>query len=474
LIGAGSASFTAFRSIRINDPTAKVLMIGEEPFFPYMRPPLSKEMWYGDNPDMAQMLSYRWNGKERSLFFEPPDYYFTVKELLENKNGGVSVMRGVKVVKIDPMSQIVYLENGGKISYEKCLIATGSKPKNLPVFEKVEDSIKKHITLFRTADDFKKLDRISRKINAIVVVGGGFLGSELVYGLAKRGTSRGLKVVQLFPECGNMAKILPEYLSKWTSKFLQNEGIKIIPEVTVKSVSHEGSKILLHLSNNEVIVTDHVVVAVGAEPNTEIAKDSGLEIDKTHGGFVVNAELEGRKYLWVAGDVSCFYDAKFGRRRVEHHDHAFVSGRLAGENMTRSGKPYLYQSIFWSDLGPEIGYEAIGIVDSTLPTVGIFTKGTETDTLESVDTNGQSIQSNSEQKIVNKSELGEKHIQNTLKADDIYRKGIIFYLKDDVIVGIVLWNVFLKISVARKIINESFKFEDVTEIAKLFELHSED
>ena len=59
---------------------------------------------------------------------------------------------------------------------------------------------------------------------------------------------------------------------------------------------------------------------------------------------------------------------------MEHHDHAVVSGRLAGENMTGAGKAYSHQSMFWSDLGPQVGYEAIGIVDSTLPTMGIFAR----------------------------------------------------------------------------------------------------
>ncbi len=66
------------------------------------------------------------------------------------------------------------------------------------------------------------------------------------------------------------------------------------------------------------------------------------------GGYLVNAELQARNSIWVAGDAACFYDIKLGRRRVEHHDHAVVSGRLAGENMSGSAaKPYLHQSMFW-------------------------------------------------------------------------------------------------------------------------------
>lgn len=80
-----------------------------------------------------------------------------------------------------------------------------------------------------------------------------------------------------------------------------------------------------------------MVIAVGVQPNTDLATSSNLEIDPKIGGFLVNAELEARSNLWVAGDAACFYDIKLGRRRVEHHDHAVTSGRLAGENMTGAG-----------------------------------------------------------------------------------------------------------------------------------------
>lgn len=83
---------------------------------------------------------------------------------------------------------------------------------------------------------------------------------------------------------------------------------------------------------------------------------------------------------YQAGDVASFYDISLGRRREEHHDQAAVSGRLAGENMTGAAKPYYHQSMFWSDLGPEVGYEAIGRVDSSLPTVGVWAKASAEDT----------------------------------------------------------------------------------------------
>lgn len=86
-----------------------------------------------------------------------------------------------------------------------------------------------------------------------------------------------------------------------------------------------------------------------------------------------------------------------GRRRVEHHDHAVVSGRLAGENMTGAGKPYWHQSMFWSDLGPQVGYEAIGVVDAALETIAVFAKSTSADTPKAVvEATGEGVRSETE------------------------------------------------------------------------------
>ena len=159
-----------------------------------------------------------------------------------------------------------------------------------------------------------------------------------------------------------------------------------------------------------------------------------------------------------AGDAASFYDVKLGRRRVEHHDHAVVSGRLAGENMTGAGKPYWPQSMFWSDLGPEVGYEAIGIVDSSLPTMGVFAKASAQDTPKAVvEATGESVRSETEMAAeLTQSPIAESAIPHAPQPGENFGKGVIFYLRDDVVVGMVLWNVFNKMPIARKV--NIFKF----------------
>nr|XP_015207225.1 PREDICTED: apoptosis-inducing factor 1, mitochondrial isoform X2 [Lepisosteus oculatus] len=478
LIGGGTASFAAARSIRARDPGARVLIISEEPNLPYMRPPLSKELWFSDDPHVTETLRFKqWNGKERSLYFQPPSFYVSPQDLPHIENGGVAVLSSKKVVHMDVRGNKVCLNDGSEISYEKCLIATGGIPRNIQAIERAGEEVMKRTTLFRKIEDFKSLEKISREVESIAIIGGGFLGSELACALGRRAKETGLEVIQMFPEGGNMGKVLPEYLSNWTTEKVRREGVNVMPEALVKSVKYQEGKLEIKLKDGRQVRTDHLVAAVGLEPSVELAKSGGLEVDSDFGGFRVNAELQARSNIWVAGDAACFYDIKLGRRRVEHHDHAVVSGRLAGENMTGANKPYWHQSMFWSDLGPEVGYEAIGIVDSSLPTVGVFAKATAKDTPRAAaEESGTGIRSESEtEATASTAGVPDKapSVPRVPEQGEDYGKGVIFYLRDKVVVGVILWNVFNRMPIARKIIKDGEEHADLNEVAKLFNIHEE-
>ncbi|XP_070699701.1 apoptosis-inducing factor 1, mitochondrial isoform X2 [Pempheris klunzingeri] len=476
LIGGGTASFAAARSIRARDPGAKVLIVTDEPDLPYMRPPLSKELWFSDDPTVTETLRFKqWNGKERSIYFQPASFYINPEELDSAENGGVAVLTGKKVVHMDVRGNKVKLDDDTEISYNKCLIATGGVPRNLQVIERAGEEVMKRTTLFRKIEDFKSLDKVSRNIKSITIIGGGFLGSELACALGRKSNEVNLEVIQMYPEKGNMGKVLPEYLSNWTTEKVKREGVKIISEALVKSVTYKDDTLEIKLKDGRLVKTDHIIAAVGLEPNVDLAKSAGLEVDSDFGGFRVNAELQARSNIWVAGDAACFYDIRLGRRRVEHHDHAVVSGRLAGENMTGANKPYWHQSMFWSDLGPDVGYEAIGIVDSSLPTVGVFAKATAKDTPRAAtEKSGTGIRSESETEDTASSPVASETPAPTMgQHKDDYGKGVIFYLRDKVVVGIILWNVFNRMPIARKIIKDGEEHADLNEVAKLFNIHED-
>ena len=476
IIGGGTASHAACRAIRKHDPKAKILVIGEEEVLPYMRPPLSKELWFSEDEDSADTLFFKqWNGKRRSVFFEDDTYYVKPQLLPVQENGGVAVLTGQKVVDIDPVQHTVHLKRGEGIKYEKLLIATGGYPKSLDIFTNASDDLKSKVTLFRTVADYRKLEKQVGSFDSVAIIGGGFLGSELACALGARGKKSGMVVSQIYHENGNMGKVLPNYLSEWTTKKVENEGVKTYANVhPVNGELNNDGKVSIHLNNGETIDASHVIICVGIEPNTDLAKSAGLELDSEHGGFRVNSELQARSDIWVAGDAACFYDVRLGRRRVEHHDHAVVSGRLAGENMTGAKKAYLHQSMFWSDLGPDVGYEAIGIVDNTLDTVGIWAKATEADSPKAVvEATGENLRSQTEEDA----ETGESvsvpadTVSSTEGTSEAFGKGVVFYLKDQVIVGVLLWNVFNKMPVARKILKEGKKQDSLVEVAKLFNIH---
>eukprot|EP01135_Chromosphaera_perkinsii_P000140 Nk52_evm36s32 gene=Nk52_evmTU36s32 len=488
LIGAGTASFAAMKSIREKDPEARILIVGEEKELPYMRPPLSKELWYNsgaeswfrDENTASDELKFKdWSGNERNLFFETEDFFCTPEELMVREEAGVAIVLGRKVTNLDVYKKSVVLSNGSKVKFDKCLLATGGVPKNLDVFKQAPKEVAQSLTLFRKISEFKKLDSLSKSAESIAVIGGGFLSSELACALAHRGQSTGLKVTQIFREAGNMGKVFPGYLTKWTTKRVQDEGVEVIADATVDNVTFENGKVQMKLSTGKTVSADHVVVAVGIEPNTALAKKAGLEIDPHHGGILCNAELEARSGIYVAGDVCSFHDVALGRRRVEHHDHAVVSGRLAGENMAGGRVPYWHQSMFWSDLGPKVGYEAIGLVDSKLETFGVWALATEKDTPQAAMESGDNIRSG-EVSSENVSEAPETETKEEEKPSkksvaeqlhEEYGKGVVFYMRDKRVVGVLLWNVFDKIPQARKLIREADKYEDLNQLSTVFSVH---
>ncbi|XP_076808808.1 apoptosis-inducing factor 1, mitochondrial-like isoform X1 [Clavelina lepadiformis] len=471
IIGGGTSAYSAMRAIRKRDVSAKVLIISDETQAPYMRPPLSKELWFSDDREAAHKFEFKqWNGKWRDIFFEKPSFYCKPSELDAKNGGGVALALNKRVVSVDASENKVTLNDGTEIKYEKCLIATGGQPKNLRTVANAGDEVAKRTTLYRKASDFIELDKITNDVQSVTVIGGGFMGSEIACALGHKGQKNGFQVNQVFPESGNMGLVLPEYLTKWTTEKVKREGVNVVTESSVNQVTMEGDKVKVTTNIGQEILTDHLVVAVGLDIDTSLADSAGIEIDEKLGGYRVNAELQARSNIWVAGDASCFYDVKLGRRRVEHHDHAVVSGRLAGENMTGAQKHYFHQSMFWSDLGPDVGYEAIGLVDSRLPTVGVFAKATEKDTPRAAEEEGLRSE-----EVQESGALAHNFAPPAPATENKeFGKGVVFYLRDQKLVGILLWNVFGRMSVARKLIRDQQKHEDYGEVAKLFKIHSDD
>lgn len=127
------------------------------------------------------------------------------------------------------------------------------------------------------------------------------------------GENKKLVVHQVFNEPGNMGKVLPEFLSKWTTERIREEGVNVIPHTEIRAVDLIQNQIQLTLENGKTVLCDHVVLAVGSEPNISLAKESGLEVDTVHGGYLVNAELAARNNLYVVCNTNtyCLWYSRF-------------------------------------------------------------------------------------------------------------------------------------------------------------------
>lgn len=201
IVGGGSASFSAFRAIRSRDPKAKILVLSKELDTPYMRPPLSKELWMNQEEkrkkqkENVPITFKQWNGLDRDLHYEPNEFYIHPSKLMNEPNGGVAIVQGYSVEKIDAENRTAILTDGTEIKYAECLIATGSSPRNLPVFENVPNELKERISLFKTIEDYSNLKNYVDQSKSVAIIGGGFLGSELACGLAKYGKSQNYNLI---------------------------------------------------------------------------------------------------------------------------------------------------------------------------------------------------------------------------------------------------------------------------------------
>ena len=492
LVGGGTASFAALEEISRLEPGADVLMISEESNVPYMRPPLSKEIWFNiEQKDTESLRFSDWHGEEKTIFYQDPSF-FELHNPQNCKSRKPRLLLGKTAIKLDTDAHIITLDDGQSVQYEKLLIATGGKPKELIQLQDASPAVRAKCFTFRGVQDLQQLLAVLKPSGRIAIVGGGFLGSELAVALAQYSRmhlNSSLHITQLFPEDGNMALVFPRYLSRWTMNKIKRCGVQVLPNTRISTINlNRQGQLHLQLSNDgsKVLDVDHLIVAIGIEPNVALAQSAGLEVDHERGGIITNAYLDVCKDVHAAGDAISFHDPGLGiRRRVEHYDHAVLSGRMAAHNMVSpsgDNKRYAVQSMFWSDLGPEIGYEAVGLVDSKLTTVGVWAEASPEDSpraadLDTTDIRTQSlgrVNSRAADPIQDLDQLQEKQpsIVPTPQGNKTYGKGVVFYIKDRRIVGLLMFNLFNRLELARDIIKKHTSVEDLEALVSLFNIYN--
>ena len=318
----------------------------------------------------------------------------------------VTLHLGHPIVSLNADEQVARDDQGHEFQGEKILLATGGTPRRLPYGG--ED-----ILYFRTLESYRRLARLSAENQDFAVIGGGFIGAEVAAALAMNGK----KVTMLFPEEGIGARIYPADLSQFLNTFFRDKGVEVLPGESVSGLSSlNGRHVLQTLSGREVIA-DGVIAGIGLELSTELAKAAGLRVE--NGIRVDECLVTSHPNIYAAGDVAEFYNPALGKfMRVEHEDNADSMGRLAGRNMAGACEPYHHLPYFYSDLF-ELGYEAVGELDARLTTVADWAEP--------------------------------------------FHKGIIYYLREGRVSGVLLWNVWDKIPSARELIARPgpFRAEDL-------------
>jgi 3-phenylpropionate/trans-cinnamate dioxygenase ferredoxin reductase subunit len=324
IVGGGLTGDAACKGIRELDPNGRIMLVAEEPHPPYARPPLSKALWKGEGESTI------WRGTE---------------EL------GVDLRLGRRIVTLDLHTKVATDDEGERYGYERLLLATGGRPRRLP-FGGDE------VIYFRTLDDYRHLRALADEGGAFVVIGGGFIGSEIAAALALNGCS----VRMVFPDPGIGARIFPASLSAALSDHYRDRGVELLPGASVTGIERGR----VSLGDGRTLEAGAAVVAgIGIEPNVELAAEAGLPV---RNGIVVDAfgRVGGREDVFAAGDVARFPVVALGSElRVEHEDHAKSHGRQMGANMAGADEPYDHLPFFYSDLF-DFGYEAVGELDSRL------------------------------------------------------------------------------------------------------------
>ena len=319
IVGGGMTADAACQGIRDTDSEGSIGLVSAESQPPYDRPPLSKALWQGKEESSI------WRGTE---------------EL------GVDLALGRRIVSLDLDERRATDDQGDEYAYERLLLATGGRPRRLP------EGSGDDVVYFRTYDDYKRLRELSQGGGHFVVVGGGFIGSEIAAALQTNGAT----VTMLFPGNGIGASLFPATLSSFVTDYYRERGVEVLTGERVQ------------VGDPRLAAAAGVVAGLGIEPSTELAAATALRVDN---GIVVDryGRVAGRDDVFAAGDVAQFPIPALGTvTRVEHEDHAHSHGKAVGANMAGADPPYDHLPFFYSDLF-DLGYEAVGEVDSRLATV---------------------------------------------------------------------------------------------------------
>jgi len=317
IVGAGHAGGWAAIAMRQAGYGGRILLIGEEPWRPYERPPLSKEV-LTDDP-------------------EPPIKYFHPEGRYEEQ--GIELLLGVTAQAVDVAAHRVRLSDGQVLSYDRLLMAPGGRARHLPI------PGGERALYLRTIEDAQMIRSRLAQASRVICVGAGVIGLEIASSARKRGAA--VTVLEALPRA--MGRSVSPEGAAFVETLHRDAGVTlrfgVIVDAIEATVSGEFS---VHCRDGERLLGDTVIAGVGMQRNQTLAEHAGLTLE---GGIVVDEfGRTSAPDVYAAGDVTAFHHPLFDRRlRLESWRHAQNHGIAVGKAMCGDTAPYDDIPWFWTD-----------------------------------------------------------------------------------------------------------------------------
>jgi NADPH-dependent 2,4-dienoyl-CoA reductase/sulfur reductase-like enzyme len=306
-----------------------------------------------------------------------------------------------EIVELDAEHKVMWDERGDSVGFDHALLATGCRPRRLHAAGAEASGIR----YFRDLEDYLDLERRLERIQHVTILGSNFTAIELAASLR----ARGREITLVFPEEYPLHRLLPHDLGEGLAQYLRQLDVEVVTGDTIVQVDEHGEFMHARTHNGGDLTTQLVLVDLGGEPSSDLGEAAGLEIDD---GIVVDEYgRSSRPCVWAAGDVAEFpYLALSQLMRVEGTDHAEHHGRAVGANMAGANAPYTHMPRKWFEAG-ELRFEGVGELNARLDTQEVW--------------------------------LEPGH------------EGVIFYLREDVVRGVLLCNVAGRLDWARSLIRDA-------------------
>ncbi len=344
-----------------------------------------------DRPPLTKQL---WSGKKKveEIFVKTQKFYH---------DKGVKLLLGRTVTSLDTVAQTITDEKGNSYRYEKLLISSGGAPRHLAIPGGDLDGI----YYYRYLDDYLRMKNDTLYLmehRSAIVIGGGFIGSEIAAAL----NTNKLNVTMIFPSGYLCNRVFPSYLGEAMDRYYAEQGITVMGGERPARIERRQNRFCIRTQSGKEAEAEMVIAGIGIDPETSLARTAGIT---TGNGVIVNEYLEtSDPNVFAAGDNAFFpYKALGQEVRIEHWDNALNQGKWAGRNMAGAHEPFAYMPYFFSDLF-KFGYEAVGEVNSKLETFADWQKENDT--------------------------------------------GVIYYIKEGVVRGAMMCNVWEKVDLARQLI----------------------